>query len=117
MLTSFHTASTRTVQKLLQAVLQFDGGLVSQHFSGQGYVGPAVTDVAFSRLLIGHLRRLSREGALPVESNGGSKSQLKVRRADLPSKQRRDGLKKQSQLDYDPEEDARDIAKAIGGAV
>jgi hypothetical protein len=40
-----------------------------------------------------HLRRLAREGGLPVERNGGSKSKIKVRRGDLPTKQRGDGLR------------------------
>ena len=62
-----------------------------------------------------HLRRLAREGDLPVERNGGSKSKIKVLRADLPAKQRRDGRDRPARVDYDPDEDARDIAKAIGG--
>ena len=64
-----------------------------------------------------HLRRLARDGALPFERNGGSKSKIKIRRADLPMKQRGDGRESPQRVDYDPEEDARDIAKAIGGAV
>ena len=64
-----------------------------------------------------HLRRLAREGDLPVERNGGSNSKIKVRRSDLPTKRRRDGLKKPARVDYDPDEDARSIAKVIGGAV
>ena len=64
-----------------------------------------------------HLRRLARDGSLPFERNGSSKSKIKIRRADLPMKQRGDGRESPQRVDYDPEEDARDIAKAIGGAV
>ena len=63
-----------------------------------------------------HLRRLAREGDLPVERNGGNKSKIKVRRGNLPTKRRRDGRDKPERVDYDPDEDARSIAKVIGGA-
>ena len=63
-----------------------------------------------------HLRRLARDGALPFERNGGSKSKIKIRRANLPVKQRRDGRESPQRVEYDADEDARSIAKVIGGA-
>ncbi len=60
-----------------------------------------------------HLRRLAREGELPVERNGGPKSRIKVRRGDLPTKQRKDGRGKPERVTYDPDEDARSIAQAL----
>ena len=62
-----------------------------------------------------HLRRLTRSGKLPSHRNGGPKSQLYVRRGDLPSKRRKDGREEPGSVAYDPVEDARDIAKIVGG--
>ncbi len=60
-----------------------------------------------------HLRRLGREGELPVERNGGPKSRIKVRRGDLPIKRHKDGRGKAEHVTYDPDEDARDIAQLL----
>ncbi len=60
-----------------------------------------------------HLRRLAREGELPVERNGGPKSRIKVRRGDLPIKRRKDGRGKPDHVTYDPDEDARNIAQLL----
>jgi len=62
-----------------------------------------------------HLRRLARNGELPVQRNGGAKSRMYVRRGDLPSKRHRDGRDAPEGVAYDPVEDARDIAKIVGG--
>ena len=62
-----------------------------------------------------HLRRLTRNGQLPADRNGGPKSQLYVRRGDLPTKRHRDGREAPESVTYDPVEDARDIAKIVGG--
>ena len=62
-----------------------------------------------------HLRRLTRNGQLPADRNGGPKSQLYVRRGDLPTKRHRDGRGEPESVAYDPVEDARDIAKIVGG--
>ena len=61
-----------------------------------------------------HLRRLAREGELQVERNG-AKSRMRIRRGDLPTKRRGDGRSKSEHVDYDADEDARSIAKAMGG--
>ncbi len=60
-----------------------------------------------------HLRRLAREGHLPVQRNGGPKSHIKVRRGDLPTKRHKDGRGKPDHVTYDPDEDARDIAQLL----
>ena len=62
-----------------------------------------------------HLRRLARRGTLPVERKRGRRSQMRIRRGDLPTKPRRDGRTKSDRVGYDPNEDARGIAKALGG--
>ena len=60
-----------------------------------------------------HLRRLARNGKLPVQRNGGPKSRIKVRRGDLPTKRHKDGRGKPERVTYDPDEDARSIAQAL----
>ncbi len=60
-----------------------------------------------------HLRRLTRNGQLPADRNGGPKSQLYVRRGDLPTKRRRDGREEPESVTYDPVEDARGIAQRL----
>jgi hypothetical protein len=62
-----------------------------------------------------HLRRLTRRGDLAVERNGGRRSRIRVRRGDLPIKRRKDGRGHPERVAYDPDEDARDIAKIMGG--
>jgi predicted DNA-binding transcriptional regulator AlpA len=57
-----------------------------------------------------HLRRLARDGTLPVQRNASPRSRIRVRRADLPVKPGRDGRNKHDPVDYDPGEDARSIA-------
>lgn len=63
-----------------------------------------------------HLRRLVRSGKLDVQRNAGRKSRVKVRRGDLPAKPsgRKEVAENQAST-YDPEEDARSIARPIGG--
>lgn len=63
-----------------------------------------------------HLRRLARTGELSVERNCGHKSRIRIRRGDLPTKPCGDGRNEPKRVDYDPEEDARDIAKIMGGS-
>ncbi|KPK80428.1 MAG: hypothetical protein AMS25_09055 [Gemmatimonas sp. SM23_52] len=58
-----------------------------------------------------HLRRLARDGDLPVERANGSKSRMRVRRGDLPIKGVHDGRGDREPVDF-LEEDARSIAKA-----
>jgi len=60
-----------------------------------------------------HLRRLVRQGDLPAERNGGRGSRIHIRRADLPIKRRKDGRETPGGVGYDPEEDARGIAKLM----
>ncbi len=60
-----------------------------------------------------HLRRLARNGELPIHRNGGPKSRMYVRRGDLPTKRRWDGRGKPESVPYDPVEDARDIAQLL----
>jgi hypothetical protein len=62
-----------------------------------------------------HLRRLVRKGELPVQRNGGPRSRIYVRRGDLPTKRRSNGRDTLEGVAYDPAEDARDIAKIMGG--
>ncbi len=62
-----------------------------------------------------HLRRLARAGQLQVERNGGPKSRIRIRRADLPLKRRKDGHDHLERVAYDPDVDARSIAKIMGG--
>ncbi len=60
-----------------------------------------------------HLRRLARNGELPVQRNGGPKSRLYIRRGDLPTKRHRDGREESESVTSDPIEDARDIAQLL----
>ena len=60
-----------------------------------------------------HLRRLVRQGDLPAERNGGPRSHVRIRRADLPIKRRGDGRESREDLAYNPDEDARDIAQLM----
>ena len=65
------------------------------------------------------LRRQVRDGKLRSEHRNGSKSHIKVRRADLPMKPgtRTDrGGSSSLEITYDPEEDARSIARRLGGS-
>ena len=62
-----------------------------------------------------HLRRLTRNGELPADRNGGPQSQLYVRRGDLPTKRGRNGREEPEGIAYDPVEDARDIAQLLEG--
>lgn len=63
-----------------------------------------------------HLRRLVRQGDLPVVRNAGPRSRIRVRRGDLPAKPGRDGRHDPERVAYDPDEDARSIAKIMGGS-
>ncbi len=64
-----------------------------------------------------HLRRLVREGKLGSERAPGGKSHIRLRRADLPTKpsKRYKEVAENQTSTYDPEEDARSIARLIGG--
>lgn len=62
-----------------------------------------------------HLRRLARNGELPVQRNGGPKSRMYIRRGDLPIKRHRDGPEEPESVAYDPLEDARAIAQLMEG--
>lgn len=62
------------------------------------------------------LRRMVRSGQLPSERNIGHRSRIRIRRRDLPRKPRkRTGDSQYPRREYNPEEDARDIAKRLGG--
>ncbi len=64
-----------------------------------------------------HLRRLVRGGRILGEQGQGTKSRVRVRRGDLPAKSHRaPGGTSEPALDYNPDEDARDIAKRLGGS-
>ena len=60
-----------------------------------------------------HLRRLVRAGDLPAERNSGRGSRIHIRRGDLPIKRRKDGRETPGSVGYDPDEDARGIAKLM----
>ncbi len=65
-----------------------------------------------------HLRRLVREGELDVERAPGGTSHMRLRRGGLPakpSKGRKEVAENQTST-YDPEEDARSIARRLGGS-
>lgn len=59
------------------------------------------------------LRRRVRAGTLPAVRNEGARSQIKLRRADLPKKRPGRAVDRRCTPDYDPEEDARDIAQLL----
>ena len=61
-----------------------------------------------------HLRRQVRGGQLAAERGEGTKSHIKIRRRNLPAKPRGD-RGASPDIPYDPLEDARDIAKRLGG--
>lgn len=64
-----------------------------------------------------HLRRLARDGKLRSERGEGVKSHLRVRRASLPAKAERAPRRTAGVVSvYNPDEDARDIAKRLGGS-
>jgi hypothetical protein len=64
-----------------------------------------------------HLRRLVRNGRILSERGQGAKSHLRVRRESLPAKtERAVGRSAKAVSVYNPDEDARDIAKRLGGS-
>ena len=64
-----------------------------------------------------HLRRLARDGKLLSERRVGAKSHLRVRRESLPAKTERVARRTPAAVSvYDPDEDARDIARRLGGS-
>lgn len=64
-----------------------------------------------------HLRRLVRSGRILGEQGQGAKSRVRVRRGDLPAKSHgAPGGTSEPAPVYDPDEDARDIAKRLGGS-
>lgn len=65
-----------------------------------------------------HLRRLVREDKLDGERAPGGKSHMRLRRGGLPAKPakgRKEVAENQTST-YDPEEDARSIARRLGGS-
>ena len=63
-----------------------------------------------------HLRRLARGGRILSERGQGTKSHLRVRRESLPAKTKRAARRIPEAVSvYNPDEDARDIAKRLGG--
>jgi hypothetical protein len=64
-----------------------------------------------------HLRRLARGGKLLSERGEGAKSHLRVRRESLPAKTERAARRTPAAVSvYNPDEDAQDIAKRLGGS-
>jgi hypothetical protein len=64
-----------------------------------------------------HLRRLARVGRILSERGQGPKSHLRMRRESLPAKTERTARRTPVALSvYNPDEDARDIAKRLGGS-
>jgi hypothetical protein len=62
-----------------------------------------------------YLRRQVREDKLPAVRHNGPRSNIKLRRRDLPAKAGHRRTKERNQdTAYDPEEDARDIAQHLG---
>ncbi len=61
------------------------------------------------------LRRRVRKGEIAAERSNGKNSHPKLRRGDLPTKPVRRNAASSSHIPYNPEEDARDIAKRLGG--
>jgi excisionase family DNA binding protein len=65
------------------------------------------------------LRRMVRSGKLPSERNIGQRTHIRIRRRDLPRKPRNPrnhtADSRRPGKEYNPEEDARDIAKRLGG--
>lgn len=63
-----------------------------------------------------HLRRLVRDDKLQAERGKGAKSHLLVERGWLPAKTRQArGGASELGSSYNPDEDARDIARSLGG--
>ena len=62
-----------------------------------------------------HLRRRVRDGTIPAQRNGGTRSHIRISRKDLPKKPGKrpssDGNRSEG---YNVDEDARDIAQRIG---
>ena len=58
------------------------------------------------------LRRQVREGTLPAVRNDVLRSHIKLHRGDLPQKHR-PRVENRRASEYDPEEDARDIAQLL----
>lgn len=77
-------------------------------------IGQAAAESGYSEE---HLRRLARHAKIPVERGKGARNHLRVRRGHLPAKAiqspRGNGLLRQQ---YQPDEDARDIAQRLGGS-
>ncbi len=64
-----------------------------------------------------HLRRLARGGRILSERGKGAKSHLRVRRESLPAKTELASSRTAEVVSvYNPDEDARDIAKRLGGS-
>lgn len=78
-------------------------------------VAEAADDTGYSEETV---RRWVRSGQLPAERNSGTRSHIRLRRGDLPRKPRpvgrTGGTNSDVSTDYNPEEDARDIAQRLG---
>ena len=62
-----------------------------------------------------HLRRMVRDGTLPAQRNGGTRSHIRISRKDLPKKPgKRPSSNGNRSEGYNVDEDARDIAQRIG---
>ncbi len=63
-----------------------------------------------------HLRRLVRHGNLQAEHEAGARTHWRLERGHLPAKTRQpQGGASHTRSTYKPDEDARDIAKQLGG--
>ena len=76
-------------------------------------IGEAAEETGYSPE---HLRRLVRGGKLLGERGKGARSRLRVQRGHLPAKtpEARGGASEPASV-YNPDEDAQDIAKRLGG--
>jgi excisionase family DNA binding protein len=96
---------TKTTQELEAVVADWEGEQLT--------TAEAARETGYSEE---HLRRLVRDGKLPAARADGSKSQLRLRRGDLPRKPtgtNHKGGNNRPDDTYDPEEDARSIARHI----
>ena len=65
-----------------------------------------------------HIRRLVRNGKLEHQRNSGRHTHIRIRRCDLPKRIvycRKNGGHSAADTQYNPEEDARNIAQRLGG--
>ncbi len=96
----------RAAGELESALDEWENGLLG--------VAEAALETGYSEE---HLRRLVRKGRLPAERGNGRRSPIKLRRSELPRKRENRENKRGTKPTgtYDPEEDARSIAKHLEG--